>query len=109
MSESYGPNFLPSLAFSPTSTEEHEIARQLRRVPRETRRDTKTRVRKMRLPSIVGSKQGSEKITGGSVDFSLVAPSLPSSYVSEPIERSYQRSRPSIGSAHGDYSSVVPK
>ena len=108
MNDPYGSNFLPSLAFTPTSTEAREIARQLQRVPQETHRETKMRVRKNKLPSIVGARQGSKKMTDRSVDFSFVAP-IPSSYVSDPIERSYPRSRPSVGSAHGDYGSVVSK
>lgn len=87
------------------SVEEREIARQRRRNSQESRRQSKLRLRKTRLPSILDAGLGTTQVTGGSVDFSIAAPSNLTTYVSGPSDRSYT-SQP-FAPARGGYSDVV--
>jgi len=54
--------------------EEREFARQRRRNSHENRRQSKMRVRRTRLPSIMDAGLGSAQVTGGLVDSFLAAP-----------------------------------
>ena len=85
--------------------EEREVARQRRRNSQESRRQSKLRMRQNRLPSILNAGLASTQVTGGSVDSSLAAPSTMTTYVSDPIDRTYPST--SYASTRGGYSDVV--
>ncbi|MCJ1402344.1 hypothetical protein MMC11_005564 [Xylographa trunciseda] len=105
MSTSFPPLTSSDLRVDSRSVEEREIARQRRRNSQENRRQSKLRLRKTRLPSILDVGLGGTQVMGGSVDFSPAAPSNMTAYVSGPNERTY--SGQSYASSRSGYSDVV--
>ena len=104
MSDSYGHKFPQPLSLSSTGNDYREVPRQRRRPSNESRRESKLRARKNRLSSIAETGTSISQSIGSSVDFSAVAPPLPS-YVPGSTDRSYRPSRQSTGSSsHGEYS-----
>ena len=103
MSTSFPPCTSSDLRVDSRSVGEREIARQRRRNSQENRRQSKLRLRKTRLPSILDVGLGTTQVMGGSVDISLAAPPNLTTYVSGPNERSYSgQSYASSRSAYGD-------
>lgn len=96
------PTFLPNLGPRGLHSEEREpVSRKRRRDSPETRRQNKLRVRTTRLPSIVGVGAEELHVPSDPVDMFATAPSVPTTYVPDSIDRSF--SRPSIAPLRGDY------
>ena len=108
MSDSFHSIYPPSLDFSFLAGEGQDFVPPRRRTTHDNRRQSKLRMRRTRLPSLMDAGLGSTQVSGSSVDFSFAAPSNTSTYVSDPASRSYSRqSFTSTTSSRGDYNDVV--
>lgn len=80
MSGPSGSRVVPSSALSGLSTQEREVARQRRRVLQESRRESKVRVRRTRLPSTLDSRSSEVREVGYSIDSFTASSNASSAY-----------------------------
>lgn len=102
-----GPSTLPTLIFGGPSTAEREVARQRRRAVQDSRRQTKVRTRRTRLPSTWDAGSSEAREVGHSID-SLIASSVSSYDMGSSIGGAHYSRPESISSAQIPYLGGVP-